>query len=70
MLSDHADWPGLIESVKGSGARQVYVTHGNSDGLARYLREVEGIGAEPLEGEIASAFGDESGDEPDDLISP
>jgi putative mRNA 3-end processing factor len=26
------------------------VTHGNSDGLARYLREVEGISAEPLAG--------------------
>ncbi|MCX5927799.1 MAG: ligase-associated DNA damage response exonuclease [Cyanobium sp. LacPavin_0920_WC12_MAG_63_22] len=50
VMSDHADWPGLIQSVKQSGARQVYVTHGNSDGLARYLREVEGISAEPLAG--------------------
>ncbi|MDA1246934.1 MAG: ligase-associated DNA damage response exonuclease [Cyanobacteria bacterium] len=50
VMSDHADWPGLIHSVQQSGARQVYVTHGNSDGLARYLREVEGISAEPLEG--------------------
>ena len=50
VLSDHADWPGLIKSVKQSGARQVYVTHGNSEGLARYLSEVEGISAEPLEG--------------------
>jgi putative mRNA 3-end processing factor len=49
-LSDHADCPGLIQSVRQSGAGQVYVTHGNSDGLARYLREVEGISAEPLEG--------------------
>ena len=50
VLSDHADWPGLILSVQQSGAGQVYVTHGNSDGLARYLSEVEGISAEPLEG--------------------
>ena len=50
VLSDHADWPGLIRSVQQSGARQVYVTHGNSDGLARYLSEVEGISAEPLAG--------------------
>ena len=50
VMSDHADWPGLIQSVKQSGARQVYVTHGNSDGLARYLSEVEGISAEPLAG--------------------
>ena len=50
VLSDHADWTGLILSVQQSGAGQVYVTHGNSDGLARYLSEVEGISAEPLEG--------------------
>ncbi len=62
VLSDHADWPGLIESVRQSRARQVYVTHGNSDGLARYLREVEGISAEPLEGDFPQEFGDEPGE--------
>jgi len=58
VMSDHADWPGLIQSVKGSGARQVYVTHGNSDGLARYLREVEAISAEPLEGDFSRERGE------------
>jgi putative mRNA 3-end processing factor len=48
VMSDHADWEGLIRSVRECGARQVYVTHGNADGLARYLREVEGISAAPL----------------------
>jgi putative mRNA 3-end processing factor len=52
VMSDHADWSGLIQSVKQSEARQVYVTHGNSHGLARYLREVEGISAEPLGGDV------------------
>ncbi len=47
-LSDHADWDGLLRTVVDSGARQVYVTHGNSDGLARYLREEQGLAAEPL----------------------
>ncbi|MCH9714178.1 MAG: DNA ligase-associated DEXH box helicase, partial [Cyanobacteria bacterium] len=50
VLSDHADWDGLVRTVKETGARQVYVTHGNSEGLARYLQEVEGIRAEPLQG--------------------
>jgi len=59
VMSDHADWPGLLQSARDSGARQVYVTHGNSDGLARYLREVEGISAEPLEGSFAAERGDE-----------
>ena len=49
VLSDHADWTGLLQTVRQSGARKVYVTHGQSDVLARYLREVEGIDAEPLE---------------------
>ena len=49
VLSDHADWPGLIQTVRDSGAHKVYVTHGQSDVLARYLREVEGVDAEPLE---------------------
>jgi putative mRNA 3-end processing factor len=58
VLSDHADWPGLLRTVRESGAQQVYVTHGNSDGLARYLREVEGISAEPLAGAFAAERGD------------
>ena len=37
VLSDHADWPGLLETVRQSGAQQVYVTHGQCDVLARYL---------------------------------
>ncbi|MCP9791850.1 ligase-associated DNA damage response exonuclease [Vulcanococcus limneticus Candia 3F8] len=66
VLSDHADWPGLLQSVRQSGARQVYVTHGNSDGLARYLREVEAISAEPLEGDFNAQRGGErlDGEEP------
>ncbi|MCP9842060.1 ligase-associated DNA damage response exonuclease [Synechococcus sp. J7-Johnson] len=59
VLSDHADWDGLLRTVRDTGARQVYVTHGNSDGLARYLREVEGIAAEPL----GRAFEGERSDE-------
>ena len=62
VLSDHADWNGLLQSVRGSAARQVYVTHGSSDVLARYLREIEGISAEPL----TAGFNDtRGGDEAD-----
>jgi len=58
VLSDHADWNGLLTSVRESGARQIYVTHGNSDGLARYLREVDGIAAEPLDRVFAAERSD------------
>ena len=58
VLSDHADWNGLLASVRGSAARQVYVTHGSSDVLARYLCDVEGIIAEPLSGGFAAQRSD------------
>jgi putative mRNA 3-end processing factor len=48
VLSDHADWQGLIDTVRQSGARLVYLTHGQGELLARYLREQEGIAAEAL----------------------
>ena len=60
VMSDHADWAGLLRSVGESQAQQVYVTHGQSAVLARYLREVEGINAEPLEGHFeAERFDDD-----------
>ena len=39
VLSDHADWPGLLSAIKGTGAEHVYVTHGFQSVLARYLTE-------------------------------
>jgi len=43
VLSDHADWPGLLQTVRQSQARRVVLTHGQGENLARYLREEEGI---------------------------
>ena len=49
VLSDHADWSSLIDTIQATKARQVYVTHGQNDVLSRYLQEVCQIQAEPLE---------------------
>jgi putative mRNA 3-end processing factor len=38
-LSDHADWKGLLESIKATGAEKVFVTHGFQSVLSRYLNE-------------------------------
>ena len=38
-LSDHADWPGLLQAVADSRAQRVFVTHGYSEPLARWLNE-------------------------------
>ncbi|QWT21816.1 ligase-associated DNA damage response exonuclease [Bacillus sp. NP157] len=39
IVSDHADWPGLVRSVEDCGAKRIYVTHGDGEALIRYLRE-------------------------------
>jgi putative mRNA 3-end processing factor len=38
-LSDHADWNGLLETVKATGAQKVFVTHGFQAAFSRYLNE-------------------------------
>ncbi len=54
VLSDHADWPGLLRTVRETGARRVLMTHGYSDALVRYLRE-QGVDAAALK----TAYGEE-----------
>ncbi|OLP16725.1 DNA ligase-associated DEXH box helicase [Leptolyngbya sp. 'hensonii'] len=49
VLSDHADWAGLVNTVRQTGARTVHVTHGQTETLARYLSETDGLNAQPLE---------------------
>lgn len=36
-LSDHADWPALLDSVRDTGATRVLATHGHAEPLARHL---------------------------------
>ena len=38
-LSDHADWNGLLQTVKATGAEKVFVTHGFQSAFSRYLNE-------------------------------
>ena len=45
-LSDHADWKGLIDTVKATGAEKVFVTHGFQAAFSRYLNENGIIAAE------------------------
>lgn len=39
VLSDHADWPGLLSAIEATGAERVGVTHGFTESLSRWLRE-------------------------------
>ncbi len=39
VLSDHADWPGILQTIEATGAKKIFTTHGYSETLARFLRE-------------------------------
>lgn len=54
VLSDHADWNGLLSAVKDTGAEKVFVTHGFQSVFSRYLNE-NGIAA----AEVKTHFGEE-----------
>jgi putative mRNA 3-end processing factor len=45
VLSDHADWPGLLWAIEQTGAERVMVTHGSVAVLVRHLRE-QGLDAQ------------------------
>jgi putative mRNA 3-end processing factor len=53
VVSDHADWPDLMRTIRETGARRVIATHGNTDAIIRALNE-EGIAAESF----ATQFGE------------
>ncbi len=62
VLSDHADWPGLLAAIAATGAGRVLVTHGYTAVLARYLRE-SGREAYELNAPYAGESLDEAADE-------
>lgn len=39
VLSDHADWNGLMEAIRATGATRIGVTHGETGSFTRWLRE-------------------------------
>ena len=57
-LSDHADWPGLQKAITETGAQRVFVTHGSTSVMVRWLRE-QGLDAQ----EFATEYGDEEMEE-------
>lgn len=55
VLSDHADWDGLLTAIKATNAEKVFVTHGFQKVLSRYLNEM-GIEA----AEVKTNYGSEN----------
>jgi len=58
VLSDHADWSGLLSTIGETGASRVLVTHGWSEALARYLAETRGVET----GTLKTAYEGEAGE--------
>ena len=61
VLSDHADWQGLNETITHSEAEEIWLTHGYTNPMARWLCE-RGLNARP----IATRFEGESDEAPAD----
>lgn len=55
VLSDHADWPGLMGAIAATGAQRVIVTHGSIPVMVRHLTE-QGLAAESFQTE----YGDDA----------
>lgn len=65
IISDHADWPDLLRTIRETGAREIWITHGQEEALLRWCALAQ-INARPLhllgyEGEAGET--DETGDE-------
>lgn len=58
VMSDHADWDELLQTVVESGCSRVLCTHGRSDLFVRYLREHIGLDA----AELKTAFVEDGGE--------
>ena len=48
VLSDHADWPGLMAAIEATSAERVWVTHGYQAQMVRWLAE-KGLDAQVIE---------------------
>ena len=58
VVSDHADWDGLNEAIRETGAERVYVTHGYTEIFTRWLN-TQGYDAQVVRTEFRGEAGEE-----------
>lgn len=63
IMSDHADWPGLLSAIKATGAEKVFVTHGFQAAFSRYLNE-QGINS----AEVKTEYGNDEEEAPPEVF--
>jgi len=61
-LSDHVDWPSLLAAIDATGAEEVWVTHGFTGPVVRWLRE-RGLDAREVQTRFEGERDDEAADE-------
>ncbi len=62
VLSDHADWAGILSAIRASGATRVWVTHGYRAPVVEWLKQ-QGLEAQAIETRFEGEQ-DETGGEP------
>src|SRR5438874_6197125 len=68
VLSDHADWPELNNAIRATGAETVFVTHGFSEEVVRWLNET-GMNAVELKTQFVGDDAPELLDEESESVS-
>jgi putative mRNA 3-end processing factor len=66
VLSDHADWPGLLGAIRATGAERVWVTHGYVGVLVRWLQE-QGLDARALQTQFEGERDDAADEVPEEV---
>jgi putative mRNA 3-end processing factor len=61
VISDHADWDGLVATIAATGAGEIWVTHGQEDALVHWC-STRGLKARPLD---IVGYGDEEEEQAD-----
>lgn len=69
VISDHVDWPGLLATIRETGAEHVWVTHGYTAVVVRWLIE-QGLDAHIVETRFAGEQADADLEGIDPLATP
>jgi putative mRNA 3-end processing factor len=59
ILSDHADWTGLLNTIRATGAERIWATHGYTTQLVKWLGE-KGLEAQALSTQFEGEGNDEA----------
>ncbi len=68
-ISDHADWPGLNQAIKATGATRIFATHGYTTPFRRWLED-QGYDAGIVSTEYGTEYGNDDDTDADQSPAP